>query len=82
MLNDPLGELEFIASILEMDSKNYHAWQYRQWVLTTFSHLFENEMDFVENLISQDLRNNSAWNQRYFVINNSNPNANTINKEL
>lgn len=39
-------------------------------------------MDFVENLISQDLRNNSAWNQRYFVINNSNPNANTINKEL
>lgn len=39
-------------------------------------------MDFVENLISQDLRNNSAWNQRYFVINNSNPNANMINKEL
>lgn len=39
-------------------------------------------MDFVENLISQDLRNNSAWNQRYFVINNSNPNASTINKEL
>lgn len=36
MLNDPSGELEFIASILEMDSKNYHAWQYRQWVLTTF----------------------------------------------
>lgn len=36
MLNDPSGELEFTADILDMDSKNYHAWQYRQWVLTAF----------------------------------------------
>lgn len=42
----------------------------------------EKELEFVENLISQDLRNNSAWNQRYFVINNSNPNADIVLKEL
>lgn len=36
MLNDPSGELEFTADILELDAKNYHAWQYRQWVITTF----------------------------------------------
>lgn len=47
-----------------------------------FSHLFEKELAFVDNLISQDMRNNSAWNQRYFVINNSNPNTETILEEL
>lgn len=39
MLNDPSGELEFTADILDLDAKNYHAWQYRQWVLTTFRYL-------------------------------------------
>lgn len=42
----------------------------------------ENELDFVDRLISHDMRNNSAWNQRYFVINNSDPNNDTIEKEL
>lgn len=36
MLDDPSSELEFTADILDMDSKNYHAWQYRQWVLTEY----------------------------------------------
>lgn len=36
MLNDSSRELEFTAEILNMDGKNYHAWQYRQWVLRTF----------------------------------------------
>lgn len=42
----------------------------------------EKELDFVEQLISVDMRNNSAWNQRYFVLNNSDPNADVIHKEL
>lgn len=32
-LKDPSQELEFIADILNQDAKNYHAWQYRQWVI-------------------------------------------------
>lgn len=47
-----------------------------------FSYLMVYELEFVEYLISQDMRNNSAWNQRYFVINNSDPNADMIDKEL
>ena len=31
MLNDPSEELEFVAEMLEEDSKNYHAWTHRQW---------------------------------------------------
>ena len=61
------GELSFIAEILDLDSKNYHAWQYRQWVLKTYG-LWANELDYVNDLLVNDIRNNSAWNQRYFVI--------------
>jgi len=28
-LDDPSTELEFTASVLAIDSKNYHAWQHR-----------------------------------------------------
>lgn len=30
---DPSGELEFTAKSLKLDAKNYHAWQYRQWLI-------------------------------------------------
>ena len=30
---DPSGELEFTGKALRTDSKNYHAWQYRQWLI-------------------------------------------------
>ena len=26
-------ELDYIATVLEEDSKNYHAWSYRQWII-------------------------------------------------
>ena len=60
-------ELSFVADVLSHDSKNYHAWQYRQWLLKTYSLWFD-ELQYVDHLLSEDIRNNSAWNQRYFVI--------------
>lgn len=66
-LKDPSEELQFTADILQLDAKNYHAWQHRQWVIKEFS-LWEKELDYVDKLLTEDLRNNSAWNQRYFVI--------------
>eukprot|EP01129_Flabellula_baltica_P010547 TRINITY_DN4471_c0_g1_i2.p1 TRINITY_DN4471_c0_g1~~TRINITY_DN4471_c0_g1_i2.p1 ORF type:complete len:235 (-),score=56.41 TRINITY_DN4471_c0_g1_i2:259-963(-) len=71
-LQDPSGELEFIASVFEKsnDAKNYHAWTYRQWLLVKFD-LWENELDFIDKLLTEDVRNNSAWNQRWFVIENT-----------
>jgi protein farnesyltransferase/geranylgeranyltransferase type-1 subunit alpha len=35
-LQDPSYELSFTKTILSQDSKNYHAWQHRQWVIRTF----------------------------------------------
>lgn len=28
-----MSELEYIAEVLDQDSKNYHAWSYRQWII-------------------------------------------------
>ena len=81
-LADPSKELAFTASILRIDSKNYHAWSHRQWVLRTYE-LWQDELTFVERLLDEDLRNNSAWNQRYFVINNTSGfNEEVIDREI
>jgi hypothetical protein len=63
----PEDELVFINSILEHDSKNYHAWSYRLWLVTTYS-LWNEELKQLDDLIKQDPRNNSCWNQRYRVV--------------
>ncbi|KAJ2158744.1 CAAX geranylgeranyltransferase alpha subunit [Coemansia sp. RSA 552] len=60
-------ELQFLASAIESDSKNFHAWSYRQWLIGKYQ-LWAQELAFVETMINQDVRNNSAWNQRYFVV--------------
>ena len=69
-LNDPSQELLLTGAVLDEDSKNYHAWQHRQWVVRTFK-LWDGELDFVEKMLTEDLRNNSAWNHRYFVVSNT-----------
>lgn len=55
------------AKVFKNDSKNYHAWQHRQWVIKTFG-LWADELEYVNQLLKEDFRNNSAWNQRHFVI--------------
>jgi len=66
----PSSELEFIAKSLQVDSKNYHTWSYRQWLLAYFNEdtLWSGELDFVEQMLKNDLRNNSAWHHRFFVV--------------
>lgn len=51
------------------DVKNYHMWQYRQWILRAFSahRQPEDELYLTERLIHEDPLNNSAWNHRAFV---------------
>ncbi|KAF9345056.1 CAAX geranylgeranyltransferase alpha subunit [Mortierella sp. AD094] len=63
-------ELEFIAKALAEDSKNYHAWSYRQWVLAHFGQgpWWEEELKYLDDLLAIDIRNNSAWNQRFHVV--------------
>ncbi|KAJ2000248.1 CAAX geranylgeranyltransferase alpha subunit [Coemansia thaxteri] len=60
-------ELQFIDRVIDQDSKNFHAWSHRQWVVRAYG-LWDQEMAFVDTQINQDVRNNSAWNQRYFAL--------------
>ena len=63
-------ELNYVATVLQADGKNYHAWTHRQWLLTTVKDddaTWKRELTYTAELIEQDLRNNSAWNQRWFV---------------
>lgn len=38
-MNDASTELHFTSQVLHQDSKNYHAWQHRQWVVATFKYV-------------------------------------------
>ncbi|GJJ14985.1 hypothetical protein Clacol_009255 [Clathrus columnatus] len=69
-LHEPDSELDFIKTILDIDSKNYHTWGYRQWILAHFNRedLWIAEIRYVEQMLKKDLRNNSAWNHRFFVL--------------
>jgi protein farnesyltransferase/geranylgeranyltransferase type-1 subunit alpha len=54
--------------MFDSDSKNYHVWSYRQWLVRQFNLWDEpREIADVDALIDQDVRNNSAWNHRYLL---------------
>ncbi|CDO70989.1 hypothetical protein BN946_scf184830.g21 [Trametes cinnabarina] len=64
-------ELEFLRDVLDLDTKNYHTWSYRQWILAHFNNetrLWAFERPYTEELIDADVRNNSAWHHRFFVV--------------
>ncbi|KAM0746101.1 protein prenylyltransferase [Meredithblackwellia eburnea MCA 4105] len=70
-LGDPSRELPFTTRALSFDSKNYHTWAYRQWVLLQFfpanEEVWEGEQRYADDLVGRDIRNNSAWTHRFFV---------------
>jgi len=69
-IRKPRPELVFIANALQEDTKNYHTWAYRQWILAEFNddELWAGELAYAEKMLSDDLRNNSAWHHRFFVV--------------
>ncbi|RJE18712.1 Alpha subunit [Aspergillus sclerotialis] len=64
----PTGEPAFLMSMFEQDSKNYHVWTYRHWLVRHFR-LWDSpqELSDVESLLDSDVRNNSAWNHRFML---------------
>lgn len=63
------SELDFIGSVLALDSKNYHTWSYRQWILAHLNdeRLWLGELPYVDDMLETDVRNNSAWHHRFFI---------------
>ncbi|KAJ5892800.1 hypothetical protein N7504_009491 [Penicillium tannophilum] len=62
----PPKELDFLMEMFAQDSKNYHVWTYRHWLVRHFK-LWDHprEIEDVNVLIKADVRNNSAWSHRY-----------------
>lgn len=53
--------------MLEKDSKNYHVWSYRQWLVQRFDLWDKGELEETARFIKIDVRNNSAWNHRWYI---------------
>ncbi|KAJ5480830.1 Protein farnesyltransferase/geranylgeranyltransferase type-1 subunit alpha [Penicillium diatomitis] len=64
----PTKEPDFLMEMFTQDSKNYHVWTYRHWLVRHFK-LWDSprEIHDVEALIQSDVYNNSAWNHRYML---------------
>ncbi|KAJ5170482.1 Protein prenyltransferase alpha subunit [Penicillium coprophilum] len=64
----PPKEADFLMEMFAQDSKNYHVWTYRHWLVRHFGLWDEpRELEDVEFLLKADVRNNSAWNHRYML---------------
>ncbi|KAJ5156737.1 hypothetical protein N7492_009540 [Penicillium capsulatum] len=64
----PPTELDFLMDMFAQDSKNYHVWTYRHWLVRHFK-LWDQprELEDIDALLKTDVRNNSAWNHRYML---------------
>jgi protein farnesyltransferase/geranylgeranyltransferase type-1 subunit alpha len=62
-----MKHLTLFLACLEDDSKNYHAWSHRQWLVKNYE-LWDLEQGQVEDWIQKDVCNNSAWNQKIFIL--------------
>jgi len=63
------SERDFLSQILAHDTKNYHVWSYRSYLVAKLG-LWDDadELSAVEALIDDDVRNNSAWSHRFFLV--------------
>ena len=64
---DTAAELAFLSRIFKSDTKNFHAWSYRVWLVERFQ-LWDGELDFCNKLMDADVFNNSLWSYRYFLL--------------
>ncbi len=61
-------EFGVIKEILMDDAKNYHAWQYRRWLVDFFNRPVEQELEVCDFMLIDDAFNNSAWNHRFYCM--------------
>lgn len=62
------SETDFITDILAEDTKNYHVWSYRQYLVRKLGRWGPEERHAVERMVDEDVRNNSAWSHRFFLV--------------
>ncbi|KAL2870879.1 bifunctional protein farnesyltransferase/protein geranylgeranyltransferase [Aspergillus lucknowensis] len=81
----PPKEMDFLMEMFAQDSKNYHVWTYRHWLVRHFE-LWDSprEIADINSLLNSDVRNNSAWSHRYmlrFGPRNDQPDGGMVNAD-
>lgn len=59
-----IKELDAVNSLLDIDARNFHGWDYRRWLVGIMEVSIEKELDFTMLKISQNFSNYSSWHQR------------------
>lgn len=54
--------------LLANDSRNFHGWNHRFFVVQRMGRSDEDELEFTHNLITQDYSNFSAWHYRSLLL--------------
>lgn len=62
------SETQFLAEMLDEDTKNYHVWSYRAYLVRKLGLWTATELAATQSLIEDDVRNNSAWSHRFFLV--------------
>ncbi|WVR06578.1 hypothetical protein IAU60_003610 [Kwoniella sp. DSM 27419] len=60
------GELKLVEKMLDADARNFHAWDYRRYVLASLpvQRPLENELKYTQSKIEANFSNFSAWHCR------------------